>query len=88
MRGQESPGPLSFVAAVFVGSYWGEGDIMAYLVSRYLVYGPSVRSTPMYSRSTPGGSGRPLLMGVTFDSTGSYDSILIPFLLLLSPAQL
>jgi cyanate permease len=77
-------GPLSFVAAALLGVGIGaEGDIMAYLVSRYFglrAFGEIYAY--VLAIYTLGAVVGPLLMGVSFDSTGSYDLVLIPFLLL------
>jgi MFS family permease len=67
-------GSLTFAAAFLVGLGLGaEGDIIAYLVSRYFglrafgeIYGYA------FAAFTLGGVVGPLLMGVGFDSTGSY----------------
>jgi len=67
-------GPLAFVAAFLVGLGMGaEGDIIAYLISRYFglrafgeIYGYA------FGAFTLGGVVGPLLMGKGFDATGSY----------------
>jgi MFS family permease len=67
-------GALVFVAAFLVGLGLGaEGDIIAYLVSRYFglrafseIYGYA------FAAFTLGGVVGPLLMGIGFDATGSY----------------
>jgi len=67
-------GALAFVAAFLIGLGMGaEGDIIAYLVSRYFglrafgeLYGYA------FSAFTLGGVVGPLLMGIGFDATGSY----------------
>ena len=67
-------GVLAFVAAFLIGLGMGaEGDIIAYLVSRYFglrafgeIYGYA------FSSFTLGGVIGPLLMGIGFDATGSY----------------
>jgi MFS family permease len=73
---------LSFVAAVLVGVGIGaEGDIMAYLVSRYFglrAFGEIYAY--VLAIYTLGAVVGPLLMGVVFDAKGSYDAILGPFL--------
>jgi MFS family permease len=74
-------GSLAFTAAFLVGLGMGaEGDIIAYLVSRYFglrafgeLYGYS------FASFTLGGVVGPLLMGVGFDSTGSYRLVLGAF---------
>jgi len=75
-------GPLSFVAAALLGVGIGaEGDIMPYLVGRYfglLAFGEIYAY--VLAIYTLGAVVGPLLMGVGFDSTGSYDSVLAPFL--------
>ncbi|MGE0826351.1 MAG: MFS transporter [Candidatus Binatia bacterium] len=68
-------GVVAFIAAFFVGLGMGaEGDIIAYLVSRYFglrsfgeIYGYT------FGAFTLGGVVGPLLMGKGFDATGSYD---------------
>lgn len=67
-------GAMAFAAAFFVGLGMGaEGDIIAYLISRYFglrafseIYGYA------FGAFTLGGVVGPLLMGKAFDSTGSY----------------
>jgi MFS family permease len=74
-------GVLAFAAAFFVGLGMGaEGDIIAYLVSRYFglrafgeIYGYA------FAAFTLGGVVGPLLMGMGFDSTGSYGPVLSMF---------
>ena len=74
-------GSLAFAAAFLVGLGMGaEGDIIAYLVSRYFglrafgeIYGYA------FAAFTLGGVVGPLLMGVGFDSTGSYGLVLSAF---------
>ncbi|MBA2526264.1 MAG: MFS transporter [Pyrinomonadaceae bacterium] len=77
-------GPLSFLVAFLLGVGIGaEGDIMPYLVSRYFglrAFGEIYAY--ILAVYTLGAVVGPLLMGVGFDSTGSYDSVLIPFLVL------
>jgi MFS family permease len=77
-------GPLSFAAAALVGVGIGaEGDIMAYLVGRYFglrAFGEIYAY--ILAIYTLGAVVGPLLMGVSFDSTGSYSSVLILFVLL------
>lgn len=76
-------GSLAFVAAFLVGLGMGaEGDIIAYLVSRYFgllafgeIYGYA------FAAFTLGGVVGPLLMGIGFDSTGSYRFVLGIFVL-------
>jgi MFS family permease len=71
-------GALAFLAAFLVGLGMGaEGDIIAYLVSRYFgliafseIYGYA------FAAFTLGGVVGPLLMGIGFDSTGSYRPML------------
>jgi MFS family permease len=71
-------GNLAFVAAFLVGLGMGaEGDIIAYLVSRYFglrafgeIYGYA------FGAFTLGGVVGPLLMGIGFDRTGSYRTVL------------
>lgn len=75
-------GGLAYVAAFLVGMGMGaEGEIMAYLVSRYFglrafgeIFGYAMISF------TLGGIVGPLLMGVGFDETGSYHLVLGLFL--------
>lgn len=77
----EVTGSLAFAAAFLVGLGLGaEGDIIAYLVSRYFglrafgeIYGYA------FAAFTLGGVVGPLLMGVGFDSTGSYGLVLSAF---------
>jgi MFS family permease len=77
----EVTGSLAFAAAFLVGLGMGaEGDIIAYLVSRYFglrafgeIYGYA------FAAFTLGGVVGPLLMGVGFDSTGSYGLVLSAF---------
>jgi MFS family permease len=72
---------LAFAAAFLVGLGIGaEGDIIAYLVSRYFglrafgeIYGYA------FAAFTLGGVVGPLLMGVGFDRTGSYGLVLSAF---------
>ena len=74
-------GVLAFAAAFLVGLGLGaEGDIIAYLVSRYFglrafgeIYGYA------FAAFTLGGVVGPLLIGVGFDSTGSYGLVLSAF---------
>ena len=74
-------GSLAFAAAFLVGLGMGaEGDIIAYLVSRYFglrafgeIYGYA------FAAFTLGGVVGPLLMGVGFDRTGSYSLVLSAF---------
>jgi MFS family permease len=77
-------GPLSFVTAILLGLGIGaEGDIMAYLVSRYFglrAFGEIYAY--VLAIYTLGAVAGPLLMGLSFDSTGSYQSVLVPFLFL------
>jgi MFS family permease len=76
-------GGLAFAAAFLVGLGMGaEGDIIAYLVSRYFgllafgeIYGYA------FAAFTLGGVVGPLLMGLGFDSTGSYRLVLGIFVL-------
>jgi sugar phosphate permease len=75
-------GTWGFAAAILVGLGLGaEGDIIAYLVNRYFglrafgeIYGY------VFAMFVVGGIAGPLLMGVSFDSTGSYSTALIGFL--------
>jgi MFS family permease len=68
-------GAVAFAAAFFVGLGMGaEGDIIAYLISRYFglrafgeIYGYA------FGAFTLGGVVGPFLMGKAFDSTGSYN---------------
>ena len=79
----EVTGILAFAAAFLVGLGMGaEGDIIAYLVSRYFglrafgeIYGYA------FAAFTLGGVVGPLLMGVGFDSTGSYGLALSVFVM-------
>ncbi|MEW6297507.1 MAG: MFS transporter [Thermodesulfobacteriota bacterium] len=79
----EVTGGLAFVAAFLVGLGLGaEGDIIAYLISRYFglrafgeIYGYA------FASFTLGGVVGPLLMGIGFDSTGSYTVMLSLFVL-------
>lgn len=75
-------GPLSFLIAVLLGVGIGaEGDIMPYLVSRYFglrAFGEIYAY--VLAIYTLGAVVGPLLMGIGFDSTGSYDSVLVPLL--------
>ena len=77
-------GPLSFLTAVLLGIGIGaEGDVMAYLVSRYFglkAFGEIYAY--VLAIYTLGAVAGPLLMGLSFDSSGSYQSALIPFLFL------
>src|SRR5262249_57360111 len=74
-------GSLAFVAAFLVGLGMGaEGDIIAYLVSRYFglrafgeIYGYA------FAAFTLGGVAGPLFIGVSFDATGSYGLALSVF---------
>lgn len=76
-------GSAAFVAAFLVGMGVGaEGDIITYQVSRYFglrafneIYGYVLIAY------TVGGMVGPLLMGISFDSTGSYRLVLGAFLL-------
>jgi MFS family permease len=76
-------GPLAFGAAFLVGLGMGaEGDIIAYLVSRYFglrsfgeIYGYA------FGAFTLGGVFGPLLMGKGFDATGSYSMMLGVFVI-------
>jgi MFS family permease len=77
-------GPLAFLIAVLLGVGIGaEGDIMPYLVGRYFglrafgeIYGY------ILAAYTLGAVVGPLLMGISFDSTGSYNSVLLPLLVI------
>ncbi|CAN5689518.1 MFS transporter [soil metagenome] len=77
----EIAGGLAFVAAFLVGLGMGaEGDIMAYMVSRYFglraygeVYGY------VLAIYTLGAVVGPLLMGINFDLMGSYRLVLVTF---------
>jgi MFS family permease len=77
-------GPLSFLTAILLGVGIGaEGDIMAYLVSRYFglrAFGEIYAY--VLAIYTLGAVAGPLLMGLSFDSSGSYESALIPLLIL------
>ena len=74
-------GGWAFVAAVFVGLGQGaEFDILPYAISRYFglrafgeIYGYA------FAAITLGGAVGPLVMGVSFDATGSYSLALISF---------
>lgn len=74
-------GESAFLASFLVGLGMGaEGDIIAYLVSRYFglrafgeIYGYA------FAAFTLGGVVGPLLMGVGFEATGSYDLVLGAF---------
>lgn len=76
-------GIFAFIAAFLIGLGMGaEGDIIAYLVSRYFgllafgeIYGYA------FAAFTLGGVVGPLLMGIGFDSTGSYRFVLGIFVL-------
>jgi MFS family permease len=74
-------GGLAFVAAFLVGLGLGaEGDIMAYLVSRYFglrAYGEIYGY--VLAIYTLGAVVGPLLMGINFDLTGSYGLILASY---------
>ena len=76
-------GSVAFVAAFLVGLGMGaEGDIIAYLVSRYFglrAFGEIYGYT--FAAFTFGGVIGPLLMGVGFDSTGSYQLVLGVFVI-------
>lgn len=76
-------GSIAFVAAFLVGLGMGaEGDIIAYLVSRYFglrAFGEIYGYT--FSAFTLGGVVGPLLMGIGFDATGSYRAVLGVFVL-------
>ncbi|MBI3304546.1 MAG: MFS transporter [Deltaproteobacteria bacterium] len=71
-------GGLAFVAAVLVGLGQGaEFDLMAYMVSRYFglrAFGEIYSYA--FAAFTLGAVIGPLLMGVSFDSTGSYSLVL------------
>jgi MFS family permease len=79
----EASGSFAFVAAFLVGLGLGaEGDLIAYLVSRYFglrafgeIYGYA------FAAFTLGGVVGPLLMGIGFDSTGSYTMVLGVFVI-------
>lgn len=74
-------GSLVFVAAVLVGLGQGaEFDILPYVVSRYFglrAFGEMYGST--FAAVTLGGAIGPLVMGVSFDATGSYSLALLLF---------
>lgn len=74
-------GGLAFVAAVLVGFGQGaEFDILPYAISRYFglrAFGEIYGST--FAAVTLGGAVGPLVMGVSFDSTGSYSLALVSF---------
>ncbi|MFN2530920.1 MAG: MFS transporter [Pyrinomonadaceae bacterium] len=74
---------FSFLAAALIGFGIGaEGDIMAYLVSRYFglrAFGEIYAY--ILAIYTLGAVVGPLLMGIIFDRTGSYSAVLGPFLL-------
>ncbi|CAN5690913.1 MFS transporter [soil metagenome] len=78
-------GSLSFLVAFLLGVGIGaEGDIMPYLVSRYFglrAFGEIYAY--ILAVYTLGAVVGPLLMGLGFDSTGSYDSVLVPFLVVI-----
>jgi MFS family permease len=77
-------GWLSFLVAILLGLGIGaEGDIMPYLVGRYFGL-KSFGEIYAYVLAiyTLGAVVGPIVMGVGFDSTGSYDIVLIPFLML------
>ena len=75
-------GWLTFLVAVLLGLGIGaEGDIMPYLVSRYFglcAFGEIYAY--VLAIYTLGAVVGPILMGYVFDATGSYDLVLIPFL--------
>jgi MFS family permease len=75
-------GWLSFLVAILLGLGIGaEGDIMPYLVSRYFglrAFGEIYAY--VLAIYTLGAVVGPILMGFAFDATGSYDLVLIPFL--------
>jgi MFS family permease len=77
-------GSLAFLTAILLGVGIGaEGDVMAYLVSRYFglkAFGEIYAY--VLAIYTLGAVAGPLLMGLSFDSSGSYQSALIPFLFL------
>lgn len=83
MLWSNGPRGLGFVAATLVGLGNGaEGDIMAYQVSRYFglrAFGEIY--SYVLAAYTLGGVAGPLLMGIGFDSTGSYRLVLVTFLL-------
>jgi nitrate/nitrite transporter NarK len=74
-------GGLAFVAAVLVGLGQGsEFDILPYAISRYFglralgeIYGYAFAAIAL------GGALGPLVMGVSFDATGSYSLALVSF---------
>ena len=74
-------GGLAFVAAVLVGLGQGaEFDILPYAISRYFglrAFGEIYGS--IFAAVTLGGAIGPLVMGVSFDATGSYSLALISF---------
>lgn len=74
-------GGLAFVAAVLVGLGQGaELDILPYAISRYFglhAFGEIYGST--FAAVTLGAAIGPLVMGVSFDATGSYSLALISF---------
>jgi MFS family permease len=76
-------GVPAFVAAFLIGLGMGaEGDIIAYLVSRYFglrAFGEIYGYT--FAAFTLGGVVGPLLMGMGFDSTGSYGLVLSAFVI-------
>ena len=76
-------GSVAFVAAFLVGLGMGaEGDIIAYLVSRYFglrAFGEIYGYT--FAAFTFGGVIGPLLMGFGFDVTGSYQLVLGVFVI-------
>lgn len=75
-------GAVAFVAALLMGLGWGvEADVMPYLVSRYFglrafgeIYAYIILSY------TLGGAVGPLVMGIGFDVTGSYQLVLSVFI--------
>ncbi|PWT83189.1 MAG: MFS transporter [Acidobacteria bacterium] len=80
----ETANSLSFLAAALIGVGIGaEGDVMAYLVSRYFglrAFGEIYAY--VLAIYTLGAVVGPLLMGIVFDRSGSYSAILGPFLLI------
>jgi nitrate/nitrite transporter NarK len=74
-------GGLAFVAAVLVGLGQGaEFDILPYAISRYFglrAFGEIYGYT--FAAVTLGGAVGPLVMGMSFDATGSYSLALIAF---------
>src|SRR5262249_3196910 len=74
-------GGLVFIAVALVGLGLGaEVDLMAYMVSRYFglrAFGEIYSYA--FAAFTLGAVIGPLLMGVSFDSTGSYGSVLAGF---------